>query len=140
MLQRKEHILHPGRAPTSSVLLQFLTGFSFSLPSQCLFPNPTEDGIQSDFFPLSGEEWSKPRLESQPLTQEALSSLGYPGMVLAQENTDAGWRRTGALGTHTELLLLLFTLRSYFHFCWSHQEKPTSAETGAKEPPAMPEK
>lgn len=50
MLQRKEHALHSGRAPPSSVLLQFLTGFSFSLPSQCLFPNTTEDGIQSDFF------------------------------------------------------------------------------------------
>lgn len=71
-------------------------------------------------------------------TLDPLSSLGSPGTVVAQENTDAGWGRKGALGTHTELLLL-FTLRSYFCLCCSHQEKPTSAETGAKEPPAMPE-
>lgn len=136
MLQRKEHVLHPGRAPPSSVSLQFLTGFSFSLPSQCLFPNPTEDGIQSDLFPPFRRGVVKAQTGNP--TQEPLSSLGYPGMVLAQENMDAGWGRKGALGTHTELLLL-FTLSSYFHLCCSHQEKPTSAETRAKEPPAMPE-
>lgn len=66
VLQRKEHALHPGHAPLSSVLLQFLTGFSSSLPSQCLFPNTTEDGIQSDFSPFQEKTDQSPDWNLNP--------------------------------------------------------------------------
>lgn len=136
MLQRKEHALHPGCAPQSSVLLQFLTQFSFSLLSQCLFPNTTEDGIQSDFFPPLSTRVVK--VQTGIPTPDLRTSLpsgisrhgpgaGERGCRMERDGSSAHTHRAPP-PLYTKILLppLLLTPRKH-------------NVTGAKEPPAMPE-